>query len=80
MTTRDDIRGWLKEGQRQGASHVIVACDMFDYSDFPVYVLSPKTSREEVKRITDGGNGIMECYNLSLDLEEQLARHRCYEY
>ena len=38
MTTRQaDIRDWLKRAP-DGATHMLVVCDMFDWSDYPVFV------------------------------------------
>ena len=37
-TTQEDIDGWIKLGKKWKASHLIVACDTFDWSDYPVYV------------------------------------------
>lgn len=36
--SRDKIMDWIMEGGRQLATHVIVVCDSFDYTDYPVYV------------------------------------------
>jgi len=38
-TTRQDIRDWLATAKRDGATHLIVACDTFDHEDYPVVVL-----------------------------------------
>lgn len=35
-TTRDDIRQWIKRAPK-GTTHMIVACDTFEWEDFPVY-------------------------------------------
>lgn len=37
-TTQDIIRDWLMRGKRNGATHVIIVCDTFEYSYYPVYV------------------------------------------
>lgn len=81
MTTKDDIREWLNEGKRTKATHVIIVCDTFDYTDYPVYV----NSGESVKEKYDEYNGpnmqqIMEVYNLNLDIEEQLNEHRVFNF
>ena len=47
MTTTNDIRNWLLEGQQQKATHCIIVCDTFDYEDYPVYV----TKRQDVHEI-----------------------------
>lgn len=37
-TGKKDILGWVQEGKRIKATHVVVICDTFDYDDYPVYV------------------------------------------
>lgn len=79
-TTRDDIRGWLAEGKRQGATHMIVVCDTFDHGDFPVYVMPGETPRavfaERYGPPHQEWYRAMECYAYALDLDAQLAEHR----
>lgn len=72
-TTQDDIRNWLKRAPK-GATHMLVVCDTFDYSDYPKFVMPG----EDVRKIADANNGpnmtkLMEVYNLSIDLEKQVA-------
>lgn len=77
-TTQDDIRGWIKRGQDKGATHVIVACDTFDWEDYPVLVMPGQDAREIAKQY-DGTNmqKLMEVYNLSQDIEQQVSGQRC---
>jgi hypothetical protein len=77
--TRDDIRNWLQMGQQKGASHVIIMCDTFDWSDYPVYV---QAWQNVAGHITDLNNTsmqeIMEVYNLSLPIESQLNEKKAW--
>lgn len=78
-TTPDDIRSWLEAGKKQKATHVIIACDTFDWEDYPVYV--KKTEKiEEVIAKYDKVNmqKVMEVYNLSMDIETQIKSGRAY--
>jgi hypothetical protein len=79
MTTKEDIRGWLERGLEDGATHIIVVCDTFDYEDYPVYVEKGQNVKE-IARKYDGKNmqKIMEVYDLSLPIEEQLNKKRSY--
>lgn len=72
-TTPDQIREWLEQGQDLKATHVIVVCDTFDYEDYPVYV-KPGQDVRKIAAEHDGPNmqKVMEVYNLSLDIEQQL--------
>jgi hypothetical protein len=72
-TTINVIREWLKAGQAQKATHMIVVCDTFDYDDYPIYVMPGEDVREREKEFK-GVNmqKVMEVYNLSMDIEQQL--------
>jgi hypothetical protein len=79
-TTQSDIRGWLKRAP-EDATHMLVVCDTFSYEDYPVFV----TAGQDVHAEADKRNGpnmtkLMEVYNLSMDLEKQLAQGRSFNY
>ena len=74
--TREDIARWFIEGQSQGATHIIVVCDTFDWEDFPVYVLPQENVREKA----DKQGRVMEVYSLSKSLEMQLNEYRAFHY
>jgi hypothetical protein len=81
MTSRAEIAVWFNSGVRHGATHLIVVCDTYDWSDYPVYV-GPD---EDFWERHDGHNGtnmqqVMEVYDLSMDMESQLAEHRAFHY
>ena len=81
MTTTNDIRNWLLEGQQQKATHCIIVCDTFDYEDYPVYV----TKRQDVHEIEKRYSGVnmqqvMEIYNLKKSLDSQLNQRFCFNY
>ncbi len=79
-TTREDIREWLQEGQRAGATHVIIASDTFSYEDFPVNVLPGENVEQAVREHTGNMQMVREVYALHLDLESQLNEHRAMHY
>jgi hypothetical protein len=35
--TKEDLERWAALGVERGATHLIVACDTFDYESYPVY-------------------------------------------
>lgn len=73
-TTIDEIRAWLEDGKTRGATHMIVATDTFDWSDYPVYV----AAGEDVRKKVAGEEKVMEVYSFALDLEEQLRERRAF--
>ena len=81
VATRDDIQRWFDEGKQKGATHMIVACDTFDWDDYPVFVMPGQDARKRAEYY-DGPNmqRLMEVYNLALDRDPQLNRRRCFEY
>ena len=76
-TTKDDIREWFQSGLRQEATHLIVVCDTFEWDDYPVYVFPGQDVKEKESEY-DGKDmqKIMEVYNLSMDMEEQINGDR----
>lgn len=81
VTNYEMIQEWFISGKDKGATHLIVACDGWDYDDYPVFVMPGEDPRERAKEYS-GKNmqSVMEVYNLSMDMQEQLNRHRCFEY
>ncbi len=72
-TSVEDLSEWFDRGVEQGATHMIVVCDTFDYEDYPVYV----KKGEDVRSVYNHYNGpnmqkVMEVYSLSQDKEKQL--------
>lgn len=80
-TTREEIKGWFKRAKDNGATHLIVVCDTFDYEDYPVEVKPD----EDVRKVEAQYNGpnmqkVMEVYNLSMDMDKQLGQFRSFNY
>jgi len=82
MTTKTDIASWFKRGIAEGATHLIVVCDTFDYDDFPVFVKPGEDVRTRVAAYSNSQNmtRVMEVYNLSKDMDTQLNEHRSFNY
>lgn len=79
MTTKDEIRTWLLRAKEEGATHMLVVCDSFDHSDYPVNVMPGETAiekkREYDEKVMDR---VMELYCLDMDFTSQLAEKRAY--
>lgn len=80
-TPREEIREWLERGKAQGATHMIVVCDTFDYEDYPVFVMPGEDVRAEHAKY-NGPNmqRVMEVYSYARSLDEQLAAPRVYNF
>ena len=74
-TTRSDILRWLEDSEPQH-THMLVVCDTFDYEDYPVHT---SDVHESIRKYQDASmQKIMEVYNLSMDLSEQLDARRAW--
>lgn len=80
-TTKEDIKDWIQRGIDQGATHMIVVCDTFDWDDYPVYVMPDEDAR--IKYASYNGANmqkVMEVYNLQKNIDTQLNQHRTFEF
>lgn len=78
-TTKDTIHRWIKRGIEENATHMIVVCDTFDHTDYPVYVYSSQLTKEKIEYIQNASmQRVMEVYNLSMDIEAQLNQFRAW--
>lgn len=78
MTDQKDIKRWLDEGQKKGASHVIVATDTFDHTDYPVYVIPPNAIEIALQSAGGDFTRIQEVYNLAMPIAAQLREVRAF--
>lgn len=64
-----EIRGWFREAENRGATHLIVATDTWDYDSYPIYVMPGENPRDkEPKSMMQRTE---ECYRISLGWEAQ---------
>jgi len=75
-TTKDQIEHWVRSAVDR-ATHLIVVCDTYDYSDYPIVILP----EQDFWKIHDSHHGqnmqrVMEVYDLSLPISPQLDEHR----
>lgn len=81
MTGITEISRWFDRGVEQGASHMIVVCDTFDYEDYPVFVSPEEDARERANKCSAGNmQRVMEVYSLSKDKASQLNEGRSFNY
>jgi hypothetical protein len=79
--TQQDIRRWLDSGKAEGASHVIIVCDTYDYDDYPVYVKPEENARDKAAEYNKKSmQRVMEVYNLGKDIDKQLSDYRAFNY
>lgn len=69
--TREAISAWIKEGRALGMQYLIVACDTFDYEDYPIFCKDAQECEKKYKE-HDGLNmqRVMEVYNLTKQIDE----------
>ena len=78
--SREDIIGWFKRGVREGATHLIVVCDTYDHSDYPVFVEPGEDARAKAAEYSGNMQRVVEVYNLSLPMDPQMREHRAFNY
>lgn len=79
MTTQSEISGWLDELYTdENLTHMIVFCDTYDHSNYPVYV----SKGQDVKARVKSGNmqKVMEVYSHNYTKEFQLSQRRAFNY
>jgi len=79
-TNQEDIKKWLENAETTD-THMIVVCDTYDYTDYPVYVGKNEfvyNVKEQIKN--KEMTKIMEVYNLEMDFDYQLNESRAFHY
>lgn len=75
------IRQWLEEGKKKNATNVIIVADMFDYEDYPVFVMPGENCKEKAAQYNGKDmQQVMEVYSLKKDIEKQINTFRNFEY
>ena len=77
-TTIETIRNWLTRA-KPNDRYLIVACDCFDYEDYPVFATEDEFA-EKYARVNDRDNmqKVMEVYDLKANTETQLCEVRAH--
>lgn len=77
--TLQDIRGYVERGQKNGSTHVIIACDTFDHDNYPVFVSPEEKVQEKIDDINKAEmQRVDEVYNLQIPIEPQLQAPYSY--
>ena len=77
----EDIKRWLGQAQEKACTHLMIVCDTYDYSDYPVFITSAMdVTKEYENRHQKNMQEVMEVFNLSMDIEEQLREHRSIHF
>jgi hypothetical protein len=49
VTTQAEVNTWIEEGKSLNMKYIVVVCDCFDYSDFPVYCKTYERKQQTIK-------------------------------
>jgi hypothetical protein len=76
MTAIQDLKEWYERGKKLGATHMVVACDTYDWEDYPCFVMP----NQNVAQVASEHNGVnmqkvMEVYNLSKPFDKQTMKN-----
>ncbi len=81
MITKKMISAWFDGGIEQGATHMIIVCDMYDLDDYPVYVTLDEDVRVIEAHYTNKNmQKVMEVYNLQMEKQPQLDAVRSFNH
>ena len=79
---KKEIRGWFEKGMESGSKYMLVVYDQMeppDEMDSPCYAVSDEDALETYSAYnSDMFCTVMEVYNLTLDMETQLAEKRAW--
>ncbi len=77
---KQEIRRMFENGVKMGAKRMAIICDTFEWEDYPVYDCFPdyewNVSRAERR---ENMLLLMETYDLTADIDEQMARYRNFK-
>ncbi len=76
-TTKSEIQSWFDRGVEQGATHMAVVCDTFDWEDYP-HSIMPGGDPLDYK--PGSMQKVMEVYALHLPKDPQLGHWRNFNY
>lgn len=78
-TSVQELGRWFDEGVAEGATHMVVVCDRYDHTDFPVYVRPGQDAAEVVaEERAKPLQQVMEVYCLTMERSAQLAEPRAF--
>lgn len=73
------IRGWFDEGNERGVDFMLVVREGFSGETYPSYVDShDETTGKAIEDVRDGGDRVMEVYDLKVPLTPQLVSERAW--
>lgn len=80
-TTVNDLQRWFLRGVKEKATHMFVACDTYDWEDYPEYFTgTADEARTYEFSLNRNMQKVMEVYNLKLPVDIQLNEHRSFNY
>jgi hypothetical protein len=70
----------LEEAKEEGATHLLIVCDTFDWGNYPISVMPGEDIQKIIKKYNDRNmQQIDEIYNMSVDIGEQRnSKERCW--
>jgi len=79
-TTKITPTDWFDAGINNGYHYMIVICDNYDYSDYPVYCTTQDFGETYRLRGAAPKQRVMEVYDLRLDKDMQMNERRAFHY
>ena len=80
--SKSEIASWVKTAHKTGYRWMLVGVDMFDHEDYPVFIKTDDELWERIdqfrKQTGSMDDRLIECYDLSMDLDSQLDERRAW--
>ena len=82
MTTPSEISDWFDRGIREGATHMAVLTDTFEWRDYPAYIWADDANDAiaQVRKHLVNMTSLREVYHLHSDKARQLAEEVATNY
>jgi uncharacterized membrane protein YjjP (DUF1212 family) len=77
---KETIKNWFNRAD-ENCTHMLIVCDTFDYDHYPVFVKTDENVDTVYKNyLQKDMQKVMEVYNLSMDIDEQLKERRSFNF
>lgn len=78
MVSKAEILEWLENNKEQGYTHMLVVCDTFDGTDYPIFVQKGTDIRKVITDYSKDMQMVDEVYSFHIDFGKQLAEGRAW--
>lgn len=75
MVGKEEIKEWIAAGKKNGERYLVVACDEYEYFDYPIYFKERWKMEDKVDELENGQlSNFHHVFDLSIEDYEQSRR------